>query len=124
MTSPRSCKQTVKLESKCANSAIIHFRGAKNGGPHDNFERQALAHLRQTKGQDAVHDFTEIDGEPVVRYAQARIMKQSCVDCHNTHPLSNKKDWKVGDVRGFLRSFARLKTTRRELLKRCRLRSF
>src|SRR5205807_1824042 len=25
---------------------------------------------------------------------------QSCVDCHNSHPLSPKKDWKAGDVRG------------------------
>ena len=65
--------------------------------------------LRQSNGQETVHDFTEIDGEPVVRYAQARIMKQSCVDCHNTHPLSNRKDWKVGDVRGVLEIIRPLK---------------
>ena len=81
------------------------FPWRTNGGPHDDFERDCTAHLRQTKGQDAVHDFTEIDGEPVVRYAQARIMKQSCVDCHNTHPFSSRKDWKVGDVRGVLRNY-------------------
>ena len=28
------------------------------------------------------------------------MMKDSCVNCHNTHPESPKKDWKVGDVRG------------------------
>ncbi len=65
--------------------------------------------LRQSNGQETVHDFTEIDGEPVVRYAQARIMKQSCVDCHNTHPLSTRKDWKVGDVRGVLEIIRPLK---------------
>ncbi|MCK5359469.1 MAG: DUF3365 domain-containing protein, partial [Gammaproteobacteria bacterium] len=27
-------------------------------------------------------------------------MKKSCVDCHNTHPDSPKKDWKIGDMRG------------------------
>ena len=27
-------------------------------------------------------------------------MQKTCVDCHNTHPDSPKKDWKVGDVRG------------------------
>jgi len=27
-------------------------------------------------------------------------MSQSCVDCHNSHPLSPKTDWNVGDVRG------------------------
>jgi hypothetical protein len=79
------------------------------GGPHDDFERKALMRLQQSKGQVTVHDFTEIDGEPVVRYAQARIMKQSCVDCHNTHPLSTRKGWKVGDVRGVLEIIRPLK---------------
>ena len=27
-------------------------------------------------------------------------MGQACVACHNTHPESPKRDWKVGDVRG------------------------
>jgi serine/threonine protein kinase len=79
------------------------------GGPHDDFEREALSRLRQSNGQETVHDFTEVDGEPVVRFAQARIMKQSCVDCHNTHPLSARKDWKVGDVRGVLEIIRPLK---------------
>ena len=65
--------------------------------------------LKQGNGQNTVHEFAEIDGEPVVRYAQARIMKQSCVDCHNTHPLSARKDWKVGDVRGVLEIIRPLK---------------
>jgi serine/threonine protein kinase len=85
------------------------FPWRTNGGPHDDFERNALLHLRQTSGQETVHEFTEIDGEPVVRYAQARMMQQSCVDCHNTHPLSTKKDWKVGDVRGVLEIIRPLK---------------
>ena len=29
-------------------------------------------------------------------------MKASCLECHNTHEDSPKKDWKVGDVRGVL----------------------
>jgi hypothetical protein len=80
-----------------------------DGGPHDDFEREALTRLRESNGQETVHDFTEIDSEPVVRYAQARIMKQSCVDCHNTHPLSTRKNWKVGDVRGVLEIIRPLK---------------
>ena len=28
------------------------------------------------------------------------IMEQACVSCHNAHPESPKRDWKVGDVRG------------------------
>jgi PAS domain S-box-containing protein len=27
-------------------------------------------------------------------------MRQACVTCHNTHPDSPRKDWKVGDIRG------------------------
>src|SRR5262249_29606307 len=71
-------------------------------GPKDDFERMALQRLRQSKGQETVHEFTEIDGQRVVRYAQARIMKATCVECHNTHKLSPRKDWQEKDVRGVL----------------------
>jgi adenylate cyclase len=27
-------------------------------------------------------------------------MEKTCVDCHDAHPYSSKRDWKVGDVRG------------------------
>ena len=26
-------------------------------------------------------------------------MREVCVNCHNTHPLTPKNDWKTGDVR-------------------------
>ena len=29
-------------------------------------------------------------------------MQRSCVECHNTHPKSPRKDWQEGDVRGVL----------------------
>src|SRR5947208_14725204 len=62
----------------------------------------ALQRLRESKGQETVHEFTEIGGQRVVRYAQARIMQRTCVECHNTHPKSPRKDWQVGDARGVL----------------------
>lgn len=37
-----------------------------------------------------------------MRYAGAMVMEQSCVDCHNAHPDSPRRDWQVGDVRGVL----------------------
>src|SRR4029077_5403456 len=49
-----------------------------------------------------MHEFTEIDGQRVVRYAQARVMNRTCVECHNTHPQSPRKDWREGEVRGAL----------------------
>jgi tRNA A-37 threonylcarbamoyl transferase component Bud32 len=78
------------------------FPWRTDGGPRDDFERAALQRLRATIGKDAVHEFTEIDGERVVRYAEARVLQHTCVECHNSHPQSPRKDWKVGDVRGVL----------------------
>jgi adenylate cyclase len=78
------------------------FPWRTDGGPRDNFERAALLRLRQIKGQETVHEFTEIDGQRVVRYVQARVMQRTCVECHNTHPQSPRKDWQEGDVRGAL----------------------
>ncbi len=77
--------------------------------PLDDFEKTALQQLEQSGGQGSVYKFTTLNGDPVVRYAQARIMKESCVKCHNTHPASDRKDWKVGDVRGVLEIIRPLK---------------
>src|SRR6185437_6702350 len=42
----------------------------KDGGPRDEFERSALAQLRESRGQTTVHEFTEMNGQRVVRFAQ------------------------------------------------------
>jgi hypothetical protein len=78
------------------------FPWRTDGGPRDDFEREALRRLRQSKGRVTVHQFTEVGGQAVVRYAQARVMERSCVECHSTHDQSPRKDWQVGDVRGVL----------------------
>jgi hypothetical protein len=75
------------------------FRSRRNGGPRDDFERTALASLRR-EPERPVYRFEELRGSPVLRYATARRMTASCVDCHNSHGESTKTDWKVGDVRG------------------------
>ncbi|MDH5570550.1 MAG: DUF3365 domain-containing protein, partial [Gammaproteobacteria bacterium] len=46
--------------------------------------------------------FTKKGNTPVLRYAIADIMHAGCIDCHNQHPDSPKKDWKTGDIRGVL----------------------
>jgi serine/threonine protein kinase len=77
------------------------FPWRAGGGPADAFERRALDELR--KDAAAVpHEFGEIDGRPVLRFARARVMKASCIECHNARPDSPKTDWKVGDVLGVL----------------------
>ena len=75
------------------------FRTRTDGGPRDAFEREALDLLRQNPDR-AVHRFEDYDGQYSLRYATARRMRESCVQCHNHHPDSTKTDWKVGDVRG------------------------
>jgi serine/threonine protein kinase len=94
--------QTSRTGVKVRQYSDYPFPWRTDGGPRDDFERAALLRLRESKGQETVHEFTEIDGQRVVRYAQARVMQRTCVECHNTHPQSQRKDWKEGDVRGVL----------------------
>ncbi len=94
--------QTSRTGVKVRQYSDYPFPWRTDGGPRDDFERAALLRLRQSKGQETVHEFTEIDGQRVVRYAQARVMQRTCVECHNTHPQSPRKDWQEGDVRGVL----------------------
>ena len=71
----------------------------KEGGPHDTFESDALQFIERHPTEMFTR-FESVDNNFSLRFAQAVIMKESCVDCHNTHPDSPKKDWRIGDVRG------------------------
>lgn len=76
----------------------LPFRGRE---PHnlDAFEQKAIETLRANpKAQ--VTDVSGNLSERVIRTASPVTLGQACVSCHNTHPDSPKKDWKVGDVRG------------------------
>jgi tRNA A-37 threonylcarbamoyl transferase component Bud32 len=70
-----------------------------NGGPTDEFEREALRRLLENP-DEPVYTFEEYQGRPVLRYGVARRMRATCLNCHNYDANSTKKDWKVGDVRG------------------------
>ena len=66
----------------------------------DSFMQSAVEALTRNPKQIFTRVAT-IDGKPFVRVAIADPMvKQACVDCHNSHPQSPKRDWKIGDVRG------------------------
>jgi class 3 adenylate cyclase len=76
----------------------LPFKGRE---PHllDAFETKAIETLRA----DPKRKMIEISGsifDRQIRVATPIIMAQVCVGCHNTHPESPRKDWKVGDVRG------------------------
>jgi PAS domain S-box-containing protein len=71
------------------------------GGPRDVFEQDALGWLRQHPDQP-YYRFEQVGSAWRLRYAKADRMQASCVACHNSHPLSPKRDWREGDVRGVL----------------------
>jgi serine/threonine protein kinase len=77
------------------------FRSRKDGGPHDQFERDALDGLRQHP-DDPVFRFESFKDRPSLRYATARRMDANCINCHNNDTNSTKRDWKVGEVGGVL----------------------
>lgn len=65
----------------------------------DKFELDALATLNG-KTQERVVRFENYKGLRSVRVAYPVIMGETCVACHNSHPLSPRTNWKVGDIRG------------------------
>jgi len=73
----------------------------KGRAPHvmDDFERQALASLRQNPARQ-ITDVSRSALSDRVRVVVPIIMGSACVTCHNADPDSLKHDWKIGDVRG------------------------
>src|SRR5207247_1634183 len=65
----------------------------------DQVENPALACLRQQPNQDPTEVSWSLFTDRV-RHVAPIVMGTTCVACHNTHPDSPKRDWKVGDVRG------------------------
>jgi class 3 adenylate cyclase len=89
------------------------FASRKDGGPKDEYESLAWTTLRfaQDRTKPFVR-FEKVNNRMSMRYGKSVVMKQSCVDCHNSHPDSTKKDWKVGDVRGVREVIVPMEATR------------
>src|SRR3990167_11375967 len=68
----------------------------------DEFQTGAWEYL--VKNPDAEYSQVLVEnGSPVVKVALADKMSgEACVNCHNSHVDSTKKNWKLGDVRGVL----------------------
>ncbi len=73
----------------------------EESGIKDDFEREALEFLRQNP-ESSFYRLEKINGRPMLRYAEADVLKPRCIGCHNSYPGTPKTDWKVGDVRGVL----------------------
>ncbi|NEQ51474.1 MAG: diguanylate cyclase [Leptolyngbya sp. SIO3F4] len=74
------------------------------GGPQDKFEQAALDALETTPTEVyyRTQPFERFGNQLAFRYAEPIVMQASCVECHNKHPDSPRRNWKVGDVRGVL----------------------
>ncbi len=71
------------------------------GGLQDEFASAAWEHLT-ARPDEPYYRFVDFEGRWSFRYATADLMRPSCVNCHNTHPDTPKRDWQVGDLRGIL----------------------
>jgi tRNA A-37 threonylcarbamoyl transferase component Bud32 len=89
------------MEVRIYSDQRFRFRGPPGTAHLDDWERKALDHLRANP-HEPVKEFTTYKRTLSLRYATPLLMKQSCVDCHNVHLESQKKDWQVDDVRGVL----------------------
>lgn len=72
---------------------------SRNGRAMDDFEQKAWSELVQNPDK-TISAYSERNGRQFIRVATVDRMEEGCVACHNAHPDSPKKDWKVGDVRG------------------------
>jgi len=74
----------------------------KAKGPRNEFERKSLEQLvKDPKAQPV--EIRWVDGMPSLHFFVAdAVTAQTCADCHNIHPDSPKKDFKLGDVMGGL----------------------
>ncbi|MEZ4270447.1 MAG: diguanylate cyclase [Myxococcota bacterium] len=77
-------------------------RRETNGGLQDNFAREAWQALSKDPSSVFYRFEKHANKGRVLRYAKADIIRESCVSCHNNHPDSPRKNWRIGDVRGVL----------------------
>jgi len=71
----------------------------EDGGPKNDFERRALRAFESGSHEEFSEFINDEDGL-TISYASPIVMKESCIDCHNTSQSSPKQDWKSGDIRG------------------------
>jgi PAS domain S-box-containing protein len=89
-------------DGRIAYDFLSDYPFARRGtNPLDSFEREAIRAFRENPDRST---FTQLNGNGLgrssYRLATPVVMRSACVSCHNAHPDSPKRDWKVGDVRG------------------------
>ena len=69
-------------------------------GPNDIFEKKGLEELRKNPNKTFRGTFTSKGQKLFTAIYPDKAVTKSCVTCHNSHPKSPKKDFKLGDVMG------------------------
>jgi hypothetical protein len=69
-------------------------------GPATEFERQALEQLNTTPDTPQRGIVTTGKKQFYQAVYADKAISSSCITCHNAHPLSPKRDFKIGDVMG------------------------
>lgn len=92
--------QQSGIESKLYSPFPFPWR-VMTGGLRDQFSKDAWQAL-QTNVEQPYFTIETVGSSKSLRFATADVLKQDCIDCHNRHPSSPKKNWKVGDLRGIL----------------------
>ena len=64
-----------------------------------DFDR-AATHQFETTAKQSVSRMSENANLRMYEYAVPVRLSENCVACHNSHPESPKRDWKIGDIRG------------------------
>lgn len=74
----------------------------QKNSPRDQLDKNGLNAVRE-RPEKAITRIIKIDNQPYLHAIYADIaVSQACIDCHNSHPNSPKKDFQVGDVMGGL----------------------
>lgn len=89
-------EKDLKFSFRLASLTPIYVWNA----PNTDFERKGLAAVEQAPEKP----FTGFVQLPGGRFFQAvyadRAVSESCVSCHNAHPNSSRRDYKLNDVMG------------------------
>ena len=96
-------KRVAELDAfELRASEALSCRNSSSDAAYGQDRDQECGLVNASVDERSYHEFAEVDGEPVLRYARAQVMQQSCVNCHNEHSASPRTDWNIGEVGGVL----------------------
>ncbi|MEJ2229907.1 MAG: SpoIIE family protein phosphatase [Nitrospirales bacterium] len=95
-------QDTAELRNGFTANLISPWPINKNQGARDDFHKVGFAYVQEHPNQPFI-ETDWLDGKAVMRVLMADFASApSCVNCHNSHPDSPKRDFKLNDVMGGL----------------------